>query len=107
MRCIAVIGHLISHPRFELEGAPIAQFGVELTFQDVENMTAVTPVISNIVRSVLRKCIITLPRPIPGRRLMKPGRGLDQCRYRASPAAQRFPAWARPIWRCRPSQRPH
>ena len=78
MRGVAEIGDLVAHAGLELEGAAVAQFGVELTFQDVENMTAVTPVISNIVRSVLRKCIITLPRPIPGRRLMKPGRWPDQ-----------------------------
>jgi hypothetical protein len=45
MRRIAEIGHLKTHARQKLEGAPVAQFGIELAFNDVKYVAAVAPVI--------------------------------------------------------------
>src|SRR5215204_4067077 len=53
VRGVAEIRDLIAHSRRELERAPVAQFGVELTFQYVEHMAAVTPVIGEIARRIL------------------------------------------------------
>src|SRR5579863_777833 len=48
MRRIAVLGHLITHTRPQLELPSIAKFGIELSLDDIKNVSEIAPVIRKI-----------------------------------------------------------
>ena len=58
MRCVALIGDLIAHAWQQLEGSPIAQFGIEFAFEHVEDVPQIAPVIRQIAGGVFH-----LPHP--------------------------------------------
>ena len=45
MRCVALIGDLVTHPRQQLERSPVAEFGIEFAFEYVEDVPQIAPVI--------------------------------------------------------------
>lgn len=45
MRCVPLIGDLITHPRQQLECSPVAKFGIEFAFENVKNMSEIAPTI--------------------------------------------------------------
>ena len=53
MRGVAEIRHLIAHARQQLEGAAVAQFGIEFALEHVEHVAAVAPVIGEVARRIL------------------------------------------------------
>ena len=52
MRCVALIGDLITHPRQQLECSPVAKFGIEFAFEYVEDVPQIAPVISQVAGGV-------------------------------------------------------
>jgi hypothetical protein len=53
VRGVAVIGHRVAHARRQLEGAAVAELRVELSFEHVEHVTAIAPVVGAIAGRVL------------------------------------------------------
>jgi len=39
------MGDLIAHPRQQLECSPVAKFGIEFAFEDIEDVPEIAPVI--------------------------------------------------------------
>ena len=58
MRCVALIGDLIAHARQQLERPSITQFGIEFTFEHLEDVPQIAPVIRQIAWGVFH-----LPHP--------------------------------------------
>jgi hypothetical protein len=52
MRCVALIGDLITHPRQQLERSPVAKFGVEFAFEYIEDVPQIAPVIRQVAGHV-------------------------------------------------------
>ena len=52
MRCVPFIGDLITHPRQQLECSPVAKFGIELAFEDIEDVPQIAPVIRQVAGGV-------------------------------------------------------
>ena len=48
MRRIAVIGYLITHTRQQLEFSTITKFGIELSLDDIKNVSEIAPVVRQI-----------------------------------------------------------
>ena len=52
MRCVDLIGDLITHPRQQLERSPVAKFGIEFAFEYVEDVPQIAPVIRQVAGHV-------------------------------------------------------
>ena len=52
MRCVALIGDLVTHPRQQLERSPVAEFGIEFAFEYVEDVAQIASVISQVAGGV-------------------------------------------------------
>ena len=52
MRRVALIRNLITHPWQQLERSPVAKFGIEFAFEDVEDVPQIAPVIRQVAGGV-------------------------------------------------------
>jgi hypothetical protein len=92
MRCVPLVGDLVTHSRPQLECSPVAEFGIEFAFEHVEDVSEIAPMIRQVAGAVFH---LTNPQITDGERAPNGFPGFAGMHRRCDDGSIRHGEWHR------------